>query len=203
MLLRVGGVQPVLRRLADDRCAEGVGDDEPGVGRENLARHLERGGEEQPVAMQPVVHPFLVGAEIRDRRLDLDDPDFAVGAERHEIGAPAGRQRQLAHHRKPERMQEPRGAARDRRARSAIAGRRWASDAASELDAHGMNYVPAMARWSSTRRSRTLRTLHSLHMNSTSVIGRRKSPRSSAGRTPITDGLPICPPSSITMRVSR
>ena len=66
--------------------------------RKDLAGHFDRGGEEQPVAVQPVVHPFLVGAEIGDRGLDLDDPDFAVAAERHEIGAPAGRQRQLAHH---------------------------------------------------------------------------------------------------------
>ena len=57
------------------------------------AQHRERGGEEQPVAVQPIVHPFLVGAKIRDRRLDLDDPDFAGGAERRQIGAPAGRQR--------------------------------------------------------------------------------------------------------------
>ena len=58
-----GGMQPMLRRLADDRCTEGIGDDETGVAGENLARHVERGGEEQPVAMEPIVHPFLVGAE--------------------------------------------------------------------------------------------------------------------------------------------
>ena len=91
----------MLRRLADDLRAEGVGHDQPGVGREDFARHLERGGEEQPVAVQPIVDPFLVGAEIGDRRFDLDDPDLAAGAERHQVGAPAGGERQLAHHRNP------------------------------------------------------------------------------------------------------
>jgi hypothetical protein len=47
----------------------------------------------QPVAMQPVVDPFLIGAKIRNRRFDFHDDDFAITAERHEIGAPAGRQR--------------------------------------------------------------------------------------------------------------
>ena len=71
-------------------------------------------GEEQPVAMGPVILPFLVGAKIGDRGFDLDDPDFAAGIERHQIGAAAGRQRQFADHAKAMRMQQPRGAARDR-----------------------------------------------------------------------------------------
>jgi hypothetical protein len=104
--------QPVLGRLAHDRSAEGIGHDQPGVAGKYLARHIDDGGEEQPVAMQFVVHPLLVGAEIGHRRLDLDNQDFAVAAERDEIGAPAGRQRQFAHHRIAERMQKPRGAAR-------------------------------------------------------------------------------------------
>ena len=81
-------MQAVLRRLAHDLRAERVGDDQPGVLRENLARHFERGGEEQPVAMRAIVHPFLVGAEILDRGLDLDDPDLARSVERDEVGAP-------------------------------------------------------------------------------------------------------------------
>ena len=64
--------------------------------------------------MGAVVLPFLVGAEIGDRGFDLDDPDFAAGIERHQIGAAAGRQRQFAHHAEAVRVQQPRGAARDR-----------------------------------------------------------------------------------------
>ena len=90
-----------------------IGHDQSGVGRENLARHILRGGEEQPVAMGAVVLPFLVGAEIGDRGFDLDDPDRAAGIERHQIGAAAGRQRQFADHAEAVRVQQPRRAARD------------------------------------------------------------------------------------------
>src|SRR5438046_678157 len=68
------GMQPMLRRLTDDRGPEGIGDDEASVFRENLARHVERGREKQPVAVRPIVQPFLVGAEVGDRGFDLDDP---------------------------------------------------------------------------------------------------------------------------------
>ncbi len=67
----------MLRRLAMEMCAIGVRYDQAGVGWEDLARHLNRRGEEQPVAVQPVVLPFLVGAKVGDRRFDLDDPEFA------------------------------------------------------------------------------------------------------------------------------
>ena len=138
MLLRVAACSRCSGASHTIRRAEGVGDDQAGVGREDLARDVERGGEEQPVAMQPVVDPFLVGAKIGDRRLDLDDPDFAVAAERHQVGAPARRQRQFAHHRKAQRMQEPRGAARDRQR-----GRRLPAvdrqDGGQRAHAHGMN----------------------------------------------------------------
>ena len=71
------------------------------------------GGEEQPVAVQPVVGPFLIGAEIGHRRFDFDNDDLAVAAERHQVGAPARRQRQFGDHAITERMQIARGAARN------------------------------------------------------------------------------------------
>ena len=80
----------MLGRLAQDRGAEGVGDDQAGVGGKYRARNVEARGEEQPVAMQPVVDPFLVGAEIGDRRFDFDDEDFSAAAKGDEIGAAAG-----------------------------------------------------------------------------------------------------------------
>jgi hypothetical protein len=55
-------VEAVLGRFADKRCTERVGNNKAGVRREDLARHFKRGGEEQPVAMKPVVDPFLIGA---------------------------------------------------------------------------------------------------------------------------------------------
>jgi len=38
----------------------------------------------------------LVGAEVRDRRFDFDNPDFAVATKRHQIRAPARSERQFA-----------------------------------------------------------------------------------------------------------
>src|SRR5262249_20699774 len=88
-----GAAPPRVRRRASCSCgwrrgggvraprtpSPRTGDDEAHVGRKNLARPPERGGEKQPVAMQAIIEPLLVGAKVRDRRLDLDDPQFAVG----------------------------------------------------------------------------------------------------------------------------
>ena len=57
----------MLRRLAMQMRAIGVGDDQAGIRRENLARQILREGKEQPVAMHPVILPLLVGAQILDR----------------------------------------------------------------------------------------------------------------------------------------
>ena len=79
----------MLGRLAHDRRAEGIRHDQPGIRRKNLAGHARDGGEEQPVTMQPILHPFLVGTKIGHRGFDFDDDDFTVAAERNQIGAPA------------------------------------------------------------------------------------------------------------------
>ncbi len=93
----------MLRRLAMHMRTVGVRNDQAGLGGENLARQIGREGEEQPVAMGAVLLPLLVGAQILDRRFDLDDPDLAALVQRHQIGAPPGGQRQLADAGKPER----------------------------------------------------------------------------------------------------
>ena len=59
--------QPVLRRLALQMRAIGVGDDQASAGGKNLARQILRKREEQPVAMRPILLPLLVGAQILDR----------------------------------------------------------------------------------------------------------------------------------------
>ena len=71
--------------------------------------------------MHAVVGPFLVGAKIRDRGLDLDDPDFAIASERHQIGTPPRQQRQLRHAGQPQRQQQSLGAARNRERRLRLA----------------------------------------------------------------------------------
>ena len=83
--------QPMLGCLAHYRCAKRIGHDQPGVGGKYLAGNVDDGCKEQPVAVQPVFHPLLIGAEIGDRRLDLNNDDFAVAAKRHQIGATARR----------------------------------------------------------------------------------------------------------------
>ena len=79
----------MLGRVAMQMRAVGVGDDQSGIGRKQFAGQILREGEEQPVAMQPVVLPFLIGAQILDRLLDFNDPDVAPGVHRHQIGAPS------------------------------------------------------------------------------------------------------------------
>ena len=79
----------MLRRLAMQMRAIGVRDDQAGILRKDLARQILREGEEQPVAMCPLLLPFLVGAQILDRGFDLHDPDLATLVQRHQIGAPA------------------------------------------------------------------------------------------------------------------
>ena len=89
------GVQPVLRRFAHQLGPVAVSENESGVGRKDIERYMLGGGEEQAIAMHPIVGPFLIGAEILDRGFDLHDPDFAVAPEGHEIGAASGHERQL------------------------------------------------------------------------------------------------------------
>jgi hypothetical protein len=59
--------QPVLWRRAMHMRAIGVGNDQAGVSREDLARQILGEGEEQPVAMGAVFRPFLVGPQILQR----------------------------------------------------------------------------------------------------------------------------------------
>ena len=111
----------MLGGVAHQLGAVAVGEDQPGVGRKNLERHMRGGGEEQAVTVQAVVGPLLVGTEIRDGGLDLDDPDFPVAAERHQIGAAPRQQRQFGNAGQPQRQQQPLGAARNRERRFRLA----------------------------------------------------------------------------------
>ena len=59
---------------------------------------VRMGGEEQSIAGQAVVRPLVVDAEVLDRGLDLDDPDFAAGSQPDHVGALAGGERELRQH---------------------------------------------------------------------------------------------------------
>src|SRR5215467_1760166 len=88
-------VQPVLGRLTHQFGSVAIGENESGTGGKDIEQHMLGGCEEQAIAMHPVVAPFLIGAKILDRGFDLHDPDFAVAAERHNVGPASGKQRQL------------------------------------------------------------------------------------------------------------
>ena len=118
-------VQAMLRRLAHEFRPVAVRQNEAGIGGENFQRNVTSGREEQAIAVQAVVAPFLVGAKILDRRLDLDDPDLSVTAERHQIGAAAGKKRQLGDARKAQRQQQALRPARDGERGRRLAAVQW------------------------------------------------------------------------------
>ena len=58
------------------------------IPRESAPRKVACHGEIEAVGQIAVVRPFAVGAEIGYRTFDLDDHQFAVAAERQDVGAP-------------------------------------------------------------------------------------------------------------------
>ena len=96
-------VRPTIARLAPDAktIVTVVSDAEeaerhsfPGsptirIGGEDIARQISVRGEEQPIAVPPIIHPFLIGAEVGNRRFYLHDDDFTVTAERDQVGPAA------------------------------------------------------------------------------------------------------------------
>jgi hypothetical protein len=84
-----------------------IGDDQPAVLRKKLGRDIAMRGEKQPVTVLPVFGPLAIRAEILDRGLDLDDPDLAIAAKRHEIGTTAGGKRQFRYHRQAQIRKQP------------------------------------------------------------------------------------------------
>lgn len=61
------GMHPMFGRLTHKIRAEFVGNDQAGILRKNLMRHVSGGRKQQPVAMHPIVLPFLIRAEIGNR----------------------------------------------------------------------------------------------------------------------------------------
>ena len=101
---RRGAPQPAR---APDVGAVAVGEDQPSVIGNDLAREIWRHGEIEPVAMRPVLGPFAVGLKVEQAGFDLDDPDVPAGRQANHIGAPAIGERKLGHHRMAERAQAP------------------------------------------------------------------------------------------------
>jgi DNA-binding LytR/AlgR family response regulator len=112
--LAPGSRQGRDRRLAQHRAAEPVGDDQAGLLRQDLARELRRDREGEGVAIGLVLVPLLVGAEVLETGLHLDDEDLAAPPQRHQVGAPSVRQRHFGQRRIAQRRQQPTRPAGDR-----------------------------------------------------------------------------------------
>jgi hypothetical protein len=100
-------------RLAHDVAGIGIGQDEPGVGRQNVRWKIGRDGKQQRIAIVAVLRPFLVGAKVGNARLDFNDPNLSVAPDSKNVGAPAVGERYFAQAFKVQRSQQALGAAQD------------------------------------------------------------------------------------------
>ena len=100
-----------MARFAHDGGAEGIGEDQSAVLRQDVEGKGLRHGEVEAVAESLVVGPFPVGPEIRDARFDLDDGEAAVRAERDDVGAAPVGEGELGQGRVAELREEPPDAA--------------------------------------------------------------------------------------------
>jgi hypothetical protein len=82
--------------VAQHLGAKAVGHDQAGGRRDDGPVHERRDGEIELVAEFGIERPFVIGMEVLGRGFDLDDPNLAPVAERHDVGAPAIGERQLA-----------------------------------------------------------------------------------------------------------
>jgi hypothetical protein len=111
--LAAGAREFVLRGGAHDLAAVAVGDDEARVLGQHLAGKRRRHGEEQPVAELAILGPLLVGAEVFQRGLDLDDPNLAAVGDAGHVRPPPVGQSHLAHRRQPVGLEQPGNAPAD------------------------------------------------------------------------------------------
>ena len=98
--------QRMARRRAHDLAGIGVGQDQPGIGRQNVRWEIGRDGKEQRIAIVAVLRPFLIGAKVGNARLDFNDPDVAVATDSQNVGAPAVGERYFAQAFEVQRSQE-------------------------------------------------------------------------------------------------
>ena len=75
-----------------------IGKDEPYFGRRQVAREILGDGEVEPVAVRQIFGPFVVGAEIGNRGLDLGDHDLAPAVEADEVDAAPRAKPKLGEH---------------------------------------------------------------------------------------------------------
>jgi hypothetical protein len=78
----------VFRRVAQQRRAVAIRDDQPGILWQHLAGKALVDGKIQPVAIIAIKRPFAIDAEIIAAGFRLDDPDAVIGPDRQDVGAP-------------------------------------------------------------------------------------------------------------------
>ncbi len=100
-------------RFTGDFAGVGVGEDQPGIGGQDVRRKIRGDGEEQRIAVLAILRPFLVGAEVGNARLDFNNPNLSVAADGQNVGAPAVAERHLAQAFEVQRSQQALCAAQD------------------------------------------------------------------------------------------
>lgn len=93
--LAARGGEAMFGRLAHDLRAESIGYDEPRVWRKNVPGKSWRYGEVEAVTEVTIAGPFVVGAKVRQARLDLDDDDITAVCQADKVGSQPIRQRQF------------------------------------------------------------------------------------------------------------
>ena len=98
----------MMRGLPHHLCTVAIREDEAGILGEDPERYGLVRRKEEPVAVEPIVRPFPVGAKILDAGLGLDDPDFTCRSDAEDIGAAVGGEHHLGQGRAVEAAQEAR-----------------------------------------------------------------------------------------------
>ena len=71
----------MVRSLAHDFTCVSIGEDEAGVGGQNIRWKIRCDGKQQCIAIVAVLGPFLVGPEVRNARLDFNNANRTVAAD--------------------------------------------------------------------------------------------------------------------------
>ncbi len=89
------GAQWIMARRPDGFGAEPVGDHQALIFRQDTLGKVGSDGECKEIAIVQIVSPFVIGLEVGEPGLDLDNGEPAPMIQRHDIGAPAIGERQL------------------------------------------------------------------------------------------------------------
>lgn len=107
------GADRVVWRLAQDRTAISVRDDQPGLVGDHVARETVGHREIERIAKRKIFRPFCVGAKVGHRHLDLDKRQAARAVQARNIDPAPIREGQFRHAGQPMGEKQPPDPARD------------------------------------------------------------------------------------------